>query len=283
MPAWPPCHRQVTFGQDCSRELALGHTVAPDTALPAYSKLRAYTGPSACCFPALSLPSALSSPLSIARRGLRRRGLHCCGLRRCGPPPPTPQSVTCSNPGLALEASSVFKTFTPPGCVHPGGITGQLRRTATRAGCLSCWDQGPWRHSTLPPPPFLFPAPPRRAQSSAGHRHLGVCVREAISEGVLWLGGHVRDWPRCREGEYALVSSRFTKTAHPACSPPAPAALGCTDSPEPKFSPQILHPLPGGMPAQKWGIRNPVLPHTGVCISVHTRPFPQCHAGWAGL
>ena len=55
------------------------------------------------------------------------------------------------------------------------------------------------------------------------------------------MGGHVRDRHRCREGEYALVSSGFTKTAHPACplacAPCAPAALGCADRPEPKFSP----------------------------------------------
>lgn len=51
------------------------------------------------------------------------------------------------------------------------------------------------------------------------------------------MGGHVRDWHRCLKGEYALASSRFTKTAHPACSPPAPVALGCMSSPEPKFSP----------------------------------------------
>lgn len=70
---------------------------------------------------------------------------------------------------------------------------------------------------TQPSPPPPNP-PPCRAERSAGHRRLGVFVREAISEGVLWLG-----WPRerparCREGEYALVSSRFTKTAHPVCS-----------------------------------------------------------------
>lgn len=52
------------------------------------------------------------------------------------------------------------------------------------------------------------------------------------------LGGHVRDRHRCREGEYALVSSGFTKTAHPACPLAcAPAALGCADRPEYKFSP----------------------------------------------
>lgn len=92
VPAWPPCHKQVTFWPGhYSQELALGHTVALDIALSAASELRAYTGPSSSCSLPPSLPSALSSLLSVAWRGLwrglRRRGTHCCGLRRCAPPP----------------------------------------------------------------------------------------------------------------------------------------------------------------------------------------------------
>lgn len=108
--------------------------------------------------------------------------------------PPTSQSVTCSHPGLVLEAASVFKHSSPPGCVHLGGITGQSRVTATRARVSELLGSGAseTQHSPTPHPPLLR-APPCPAQRSAGHRHLGVFVREAISEGVLWLG-----WPRER-------------------------------------------------------------------------------------
>ena len=87
------------------------------------------------------------------------------------------------------------------------------------------------------------------------------------------LGGHVRDRHRCHEGEYALVSSRFTKTAHPACPPglcpayPSSSGLHRVHGP-----PQIFHPAaeshacPGnGGPRE--------LPPTGACLWVrHPRP-----------
>lgn len=90
------------------------------------------------------------------------------------------------------------------------------------------------------------------------------------------LGGHVRDRHRCHEGEYALVSSRFTKTAHPACppacAPHTPAALGCTGStvPPPNFPPRGREPrLP-----RKWGPGSH-LPPEPVCESVTPAPPPQ--------
>lgn len=46
VPALPPCHRQVTFWPEhCSRQLALGHVVAPTATLLAWSELKALAGP----------------------------------------------------------------------------------------------------------------------------------------------------------------------------------------------------------------------------------------------
>lgn len=177
------------------------------------------------------LPSSLcpSSALSLAQCGL-----HCRGPPRL----PSPFSVSHSA-GLVPEAALVFRPSHPPPrvCAHGGGGgTGQLRVTAAWA-----WGSEPLgsgasetQHLCHPQPPSLLPTPLCQAERSAAPRRLGVFVREAISEGVLWLGRpRERDGHKCREGEYALVSSRFTKTAHPACPPPpacALVALGHTDS-----------------------------------------------------
>lgn len=77
-------------------------------------------------------------------------------------------------------------------------------------------------------------------------------VREAISEGVLWPGRPRESPARACEGEYALVSSRLTNTAHPACLSPALAAPGCTQS-----GARFPTPPPRGAPAQKRGSGTP--------------------------
>lgn len=49
-----------------------------------------------------------------------------------------------------------------------------------------------------------------------------------------------------------------------------PSALGCADSPEPKFSPLNSPLLPRGMPVQEPGIGTPPLhTHISVCIYAH--------------
>lgn len=173
--------------------------MAPATALPACSKLREQVQAPP---PAVVLPPSLPSALSSAQPS------PAWPLAWPPPPwspllwpsslwpssPPTSQSVTRSHPDLVLEAASVCKhSSSPPPprarCVHLGGSLVSREWQQLGSGCLSCWGQGPRRHSTLPPsaPSFLH-APPCRAGRSAGHRRLGVLVREAISEGVLWLG-----------------------------------------------------------------------------------------------
>lgn len=187
------------------------------------------SGPRQAPDPAVSLPPLLSLPLFCAHPG------------PAWLPPPWPpfppfrllSQSQCTTPGLVPEAASVFRPSSPP--PSPGvctqGVTGQWQVMAAWAWVSEPLGSGAseTQHPCHPQPPSLLPTPLRRAERSAAPRRLGVFVREAISEGVLWLGWpRERDWHRCREGEYALVSSRFTKTAHPACSPAcAPGALGC--------------------------------------------------------
>lgn len=92
------------------------------------------------------------------------------------------------------------------------------------------------------------------------------------------LGGHVRDRHRCREGEYALVSSGFTKTAHPACPLAcAPAALGCADRPESKFSPLNCAPRcrVAHLPRNVESGTTPLPPHAPrFHVRIHAAPHP---------
>lgn len=138
------------------------------------------------------------------------------------------------------------------------------------------------QHPCHPQPPSLLPTPPCQAERSAAPRRLGVFVREAISEGVLWLGRpRERDGHECREGEYTLVSSRFTKTAHPACPPPTSLCPSSSrphglqspnrDTPPPPVPRKLSTPWPRASPAQKWGSWHgvPPVPVHGSVILPH--------------
>ena len=192
-------------------QLALGHTVDPATlrnpSPPA--ELRAEAGPSSCRFPAS--PSSLCSLLSAQSGpgGPRRGPLLLLPLssqsRGSYPKPLFRKPPWCSN----LQA--------PPRRVRTGGH-GSVERRQLRPESLSRWNQGPPRrqHPAPPPPPTLLPAllgPSRALRNSQAC----LCVRRSVRVSC-GLGSHVRDRHRCREGEYTLVSSEFTKTAHPACT-----------------------------------------------------------------
>lgn len=108
----------------------------------------------------------------------------------------------------------------PPRCVHPGGgVTGQSRVKATQARMSEPLGSGALERQH-PATPASFPPPGSPMPSAL--QLIGVwvclCVRRSVRVSC-GLGGHVRDRHRCHKGEYALVSSRFTKTAHPACPP----------------------------------------------------------------
>ena len=165
-------------------------------------------------------------------------------------PPPVQSVNRVVTPDLALEAAGV-QTFKPlPGCVHTGGhgsveSDSNLGWRVWAAGLRGLGDAAPPSSPAPYPPPYPTGAEPSQALHSS---QACLCVRRSVRVSC-GLGGHVRARHRCREGEYTLVISGFTKTAHPACplacTPCAPAALGCADGPEPKFSPlKLSTPLP---------------------------------------
>lgn len=226
-----PVTGKSPFGQNTAPGSWLWATLWP---LPLPSLPALSSGPRQAPDPAVSLPPLLPLPLFCAQPGPAWPPPPC--PHRRGPLPlPSPFSVSHSVPPQALfrkqpRCSDLQVPPLPPD-VCTQGVTGQWRVMAAWAWVSEPLGSGAseTQHPCHPQPPSLLPTPSRRAERSAAPRRLGVFVREAISEGVLWLGRpRERDWHRCREGEYALVSSRFTKTAHPACSPAcAPGALGC--------------------------------------------------------
>lgn len=181
-------------------------------------------------------------------------------------PSPSPlPSQSPHHPRPCSRSSLGVQTFTSPWvCAHRVARVSRERRKLG-PGCLSRWGQGPRRHgspaTTSPPAPSCPPHSPHPPPPRAEPRALqltGVwaclCARRSVRVSC-GLGGHVRDWHRCREGEYALVSSRFTNTAHPACPPAwAPAALGCTESRAQISPPELSTPWPGATSGQEWGI-----------------------------
>lgn len=106
------------------------------------------------------------------------------------PSPPPVQSVTgVATPSLCSGSRLGVETFRHPLGVCTAGH-GSVERRQLRPECLSRWNQGPPRQHPAPPPSPPAPYPPPRpagAQPSAPQL-TGVFVREAISEGVLWLG-----------------------------------------------------------------------------------------------
>lgn len=170
----------------CSRQLALGPAGVPASALLACSELRAWTGPRSRC------PSASPSPSAPPPRS-PSPAVASAAVALLPSPPPS-QSVAEHHPRPCSGSSLGVQTFqSPPPGVCAQGVTGQSRVTAAWA-----WGSEPLRTrglgdaAPLPPspprPPSLLPPPACRAERSAAHRRLGVFVREAISEGVLWLG-----------------------------------------------------------------------------------------------
>lgn len=165
---------------------------APLGSLPPPSWPARSSGPGQAPDPAV--PSASPSPSAPPPRSPPPAVASAAVALLPSPPPSQSQSTT---PGLVPEAASASRPSSPPPPPTPDvctqGVTGQSRVTAAWA-----WGSEPLRTrglgdaAPLPPsptrPPFLLPPPACRAESSAAHRRLGVFVREAISEGVLWLG-----------------------------------------------------------------------------------------------
>lgn len=160
VPARPSCHKQVPFWPGpCSRELALGHTVAPDTALPVSSEPRTYTSPS-CCVPAsLSLLCSLFS----AQRSLVWPLVWPSSWWPSSPP--TSQSVALATQALHWKRPHCSNVQAPPGCAHLGGVSGQSRITATRARVSAAGIRGLGDELPPPPPqPSLSPPTPLHAE-----------------------------------------------------------------------------------------------------------------------
>lgn len=148
----------------------------------------------------------------------------------------------------------------PPRCVHLAEVSGQSRVTATRARASAAGIRGlgdaPHTHTAFPSSPTPLHAEPSALQVTGIWACL--CVRRSVRVSC-GSGGHVRDRLGCRQGEYALVSSRFTKTAHPVCSPlqPPPSRSGLHGQSRAQIQPPLIHaapqptPQPRSMPAQK--------------------------------
>lgn len=285
MPALPPCRRRVTlWPEHRSRQLPLGHRVAPTAAppLPALS-----SGPRQGPDPAVSLPPLLPLPLFCAQPSLP------------WPLPPLPYPVSHPHHPRPCSGSSLgVQTFTSPWvCAHRAARVSRERRKLG-PGCLSRWGQGPRRHgspaTTSPPAPSCPPHSPHPPPPHAEPRALQLtgiwaCLCATRSVRVsCGLGGHVRDWHRCREGEYALVSSRFTNTAHPACPPSlGSGSSGLHRVQSPNLAPRTLHPTAR---SHIWsGMGNLELPATRACPWGHhtvsptpedtTQVGPDCEGG----
>lgn len=112
-----------------------------------------------------------------------------------------------------------------------------------------------------------------------------LCVRRSVRVSC-GLGGHVRDRHRCHEGEYTLVSSRFTKTAHPAC-PHVPQWLWASQTVQsPNSAPQILHPTAKrhicpemGNPEPRAATQMSMLPTTPTLSRDIMQVGPDCEGG----
>ena len=164
---------------DRTLQLALGHTVAPATLLTPSppAELRAEAGPSSAASLPPPPPSAPSSLLSLAQVAPSFSSPCSVSHRGSYPKPMFRKPSWCSN----LQAA--------PRRVRTAGHE-SVERRQLRPECLSRWNQGPRRQHPAPPPSPPAPYPPPRpsgAQPSAPQL-TGMFVREAISEGVLWLG-----------------------------------------------------------------------------------------------
>lgn len=103
-------------------------------------------------------------------------------------PTPLLSQSRCSLPRPCSGSSLGVQILEPPWCVHAGGH-GSVESNSTSGRGIRASGMG-----ALETPPSATPSPlPLLNRASRRSHPLGVFVREAISEGVLWLG-----WPRER-------------------------------------------------------------------------------------